>query len=136
LPGRSTVQTRITRGGHVHERHRKITPNEHGTPRGKLADAELHFAGGDLDGMKLIGFSVWKRRSGNGHTVTFPARQYAAAGARRTFALLRPILTLASQHASGILCSRRTQSTNGKRQTHPTRELVSDRTRPEQPDSN
>ena len=69
----------------------KITPNEHGNPRGKLADAELHFAGGDLDGMKLIGFSVWKRRSGNGHTVTFPARQYAAAGARRTFALLRPI---------------------------------------------
>ena len=39
----------------------------------------------------VIGFSVWKRRSGNGHTVTFPARQYAAAGARRTFALLRPI---------------------------------------------
>jgi hypothetical protein len=69
----------------------EITPNEHGNPRGKLADAELHFAGGDLDGMKLIGFSVWKRRSGHGHTVTFPARQYAAAGERRTFALLRPI---------------------------------------------
>jgi hypothetical protein len=69
----------------------KITPNEHGNPRGKLADAELHFTGGDLDGMKLIGFSVWKRRSGNGRTVTFPARQYTAADERRTFALLRPI---------------------------------------------
>jgi len=69
----------------------KITPNEHGNPRGKLADAELHFTGGDLDGMKLIGFSVWKRRDATGRTVTFPARQYTAAGERRTFAILRPI---------------------------------------------
>jgi hypothetical protein len=68
-----------------------ITPNEHGNPRSKLADAELHFAGGDLDGLKLVGFAVWKRRDGNGRTVTFPARQYAVAGERRTFALLRPI---------------------------------------------
>ena len=68
----------------------KITPNTAGHPLGKLADAELHFAGGDLDGLKLIGFSVWKRRDGNGRTVTFPA-QYTAAGERRTFALLRPI---------------------------------------------
>jgi hypothetical protein len=69
----------------------KITPNEHGNPRGKLAGAELHFAGGDLDGLKLIGFSIWKRRDAAGRTVTFPARQYTAAGERRTFALLRPI---------------------------------------------
>jgi hypothetical protein len=69
----------------------KITPNEHGNPRGKLADAELHFSGGDLDGMKLIGFTVWKRRDATGRTVTFPVRQYTAAGERRTFALLRPI---------------------------------------------
>ena len=26
----------------------KITPNDHGNPPGKLADAELHFAGGPL----------------------------------------------------------------------------------------
>jgi hypothetical protein len=69
----------------------KITPNEHGNPRSKLADAELHFSGGDLDGLKLIGFSVWKRRDATGRTVTFPARQYMVAGERRTFALLRPI---------------------------------------------
>lgn len=69
----------------------KITPNEHDNPRGKLADAELHFAGGDLDGLKLIGFSVWKRPDATGRTVTFPARQYTVAGERRTFALLRPI---------------------------------------------
>ena len=69
----------------------KITPNEHSNPRGKLADAELHFSGGDLDGLKLVGFAVWKRRDATGRTVTFPARQYTAAGERRTFALLRPI---------------------------------------------
>ena len=63
------------------------------TPPGKLADAELHFADGcPLDGLKLIGFSVWERRSGGGRNVTFPARQYAVNGERRSFALLRPIL--------------------------------------------
>ena len=69
----------------------KITPNEKQNPPGKLADAELHFTDGDLDGLKLIGFSVWERRTGNGRNVTFPARQYAVNGERRSFALLRPI---------------------------------------------
>jgi hypothetical protein len=27
-------------------------------PRAKLADAELHFTGGEFDGLKLIGFAV------------------------------------------------------------------------------
>jgi hypothetical protein len=69
----------------------KITPNDRGNPPGKLADAELHFIDGELDGLKLIGFSVWERRTGNGRNVTFPARQYAVNGERRSFALLRPI---------------------------------------------
>lgn len=43
-----------------------------------------------FDGLKLIGFSVWERRSGGGRNVTFPARQYSVNGERRTFALLRP----------------------------------------------
>src|SRR5213079_2298318 len=68
-----------------------ITPNDRGNPPGKLADAELHFTDGELDGLKLIGFSVWERRSGAGRNVTFPARQYAVNGERRSFALLRPI---------------------------------------------
>jgi hypothetical protein len=55
----------------------KITPNEKGNPPGKLADAKLHFIDGELDGLKLIGFGIWARRSGDGHNVTFPARQYA-----------------------------------------------------------
>jgi hypothetical protein len=77
----------------------KITPNDKGNPPGKLADVELHFAEGPLDGLKLIGFSVWERRSGGGRNVTFPARQYAVNGEKRSFALLRPIVDAAAQNA-------------------------------------
>jgi hypothetical protein len=75
----------------------KITPNDKGNPPGKLADAELHFSEGPLEGLKLIGFSVWERRGGNGRNVTFPARQYAVNGERRSFALLRPIVDTTAQ---------------------------------------
>ena len=54
----------------------KIVPNDKGNPQGKLADAELHFSDGVLEGLKLIGFAVWERRS---------------------FALLRPIADTAAQ---------------------------------------
>lgn len=69
----------------------KIVPNDKANPPGKLADAELHFTDGVLDGLKLIGFAVWERRSGSGRNVTFPARQYSVNGERRSFALLRPV---------------------------------------------
>ncbi len=75
----------------------KITPNDKGNPPGKLADAELHFSEGALDGLKLIGFSVWERRGGNGRNVTFPARQYSVNGERRSFALLRPVVDITAQ---------------------------------------
>jgi hypothetical protein len=70
----------------------KIVPNDAGNPPGKLADAELHFTEGPLDGLKLIGFAVWEKRTGTGRTVTFPARSYSVNGERRSFALLRPVL--------------------------------------------
>ena len=75
----------------------KITPNDKGTPPGKLADAELHFTEGPLQGLKLIGFGIWERRTGNGRNVTFPARQYSVNGERRSFALLRPIVDADAQ---------------------------------------
>ena len=75
----------------------KITPNDKGNPPGKLADAELHFSEGPLDGLKLIGFGIWERRGGNGRNVTFPARQYSVNGERRSFALLRPIIDVTAQ---------------------------------------
>jgi hypothetical protein len=75
----------------------KISPNDKGNPAGKLADAELHFSDGPLEGLKLIGFSIWERRGGNGRNVTFPARSYVVNGDRRSFALLRPIVDTTAQ---------------------------------------
>jgi hypothetical protein len=74
----------------------RFSPNDKGTPAGKLADAELHFNGGPLDGLKLVGFGIWERRNG-GRNVTFPAKQYSVNGERRSYALLRPIVDAASQ---------------------------------------
>ena len=83
-PRGSTEDTRMT--------VKIVAANEQASPAGKLADAELHFVEGTLDGLKLIGFSVWERRSPSGRrNVTFPARTYTVNGERRSFALLRPI---------------------------------------------
>ena len=68
----------------------RIEPYEKSSPPGKLADAEIHFTDGAFEGLKLIGFAIWERRSGGGRSVTFPARQYTVNGERRSFALLRP----------------------------------------------
>ena len=76
----------------------RIEPNEKGNPPTKLADAELHFNGGELDGLKLIGFAIWERTRGSGRNVTFPARQYSVNGERRSFALLRPIADVSAQN--------------------------------------
>jgi hypothetical protein len=76
----------------------RITPNDKGNPPGKLADAELHFTDGPLEGLKLIGFAVWERRGASGgRNVTFPARQYSVNGERRSYALLRPIVDSTAQ---------------------------------------
>ena len=75
----------------------RIQPNDRGNTPGKLADAELHFTDGPLEGLKLIGFSIWERRGGTGRNVTFPARQYSVNGERRSFALLRPSADTSSQ---------------------------------------
>jgi hypothetical protein len=75
----------------------KIQPNDKGNPAGKIAEAELHFTAGPLEGLKLIGFGIWETRGGGRRNVTFPARQYAVNGERRSFALLRPIVDTAAQ---------------------------------------
>ena len=85
----------------------KIIANDRGNPPGKLADAELHFQTTDaligednaLAGLKLIGFSIWERRTGTGRNVPFPARQYSVNGERRSFALLRPITDTTAQES-------------------------------------
>ena len=55
----------------------------------KLADVGPHFTGGELDGLKLIGFAIWERRDGKGRNITFPARQFTVGGDRRSFSLSR-----------------------------------------------
>jgi hypothetical protein len=69
----------------------KIMPNDKGMPSGKLADAELHFTEGEMEGLRLLGFAVWERRTGVGRNVTFPSRTYSVGGERRSFSLLRPV---------------------------------------------
>ncbi len=76
----------------------KFTLNDAGNPPGKLADAELHFAGGPLEGMRLIGFAIWERKGSGGRNVTFPARQYSVNGERRSYALLRPTVDHTAQN--------------------------------------
>lgn len=77
----------------------KITPNDKGSPPGKLADAELHFTDGPLEGLKLIGFGIWEARGGGpNRNVTFPARQYTVNGDRRSFTLLRPLVDMSAQN--------------------------------------
>ena len=69
----------------------KIVRNEKGSPSGKLADAEVIFeaASGPFNGLKLLGFAIWERQTGE-RNVTFPSRAYSVNGERRNFALLRP----------------------------------------------
>ena len=69
----------------------KVVPNDRSVPAGKLAYVELNFAGGELDGLKLVGFAVWAQRDGRGKNITFPARQFTVHGERRHYSLLRPV---------------------------------------------
>jgi hypothetical protein len=83
-----TVNVAATGGGGAMKMRIKIE-TARGNKVGKLADVELHFEDGLLEGLKLIGFTVWRSRDG-GVNVTYPARQYSVNGERRSFALLRP----------------------------------------------
>ena len=67
-----------------------IVPHEGSGPQGKLADAELVFTEGPLEGLKLIGFTVWEGRQSKPN-ITFPARQYSVNRERRSFSLLRAV---------------------------------------------
>ncbi len=67
----------------------KILRRDVGAPAGKLADAELHFSGGELDGLKLIGFAIWQGRGQP--VVSFPDRRFTIDGHHRRFLLLRAI---------------------------------------------
>jgi hypothetical protein len=69
----------------------KFAPNDTGSPVGKLADAELHFAEGSLDEMKLTGFAIWETATAGQRVITFPARTYSVHPKRISVSLLQPI---------------------------------------------
>jgi hypothetical protein len=76
----------------------KILKVDHPSAPGKLADAEIHFTGGELDGLKLVGFAVWQKRDGKGQNVSFPSRQFTVHGERRSFSLLRAVTDPVAQN--------------------------------------
>ena len=58
-------------------------------PERLITEAELVFdEGGPLEGMKLVGFCVWKGPEGELY-VTFPSRAFGAGNERRYFDYLR-----------------------------------------------
>ena len=56
---------------------------------GKLADAENHLTGGELDGLKLVGFAVRKSRDGRGQNISGPSRHFTIGGDKRSFSFVR-----------------------------------------------
>jgi hypothetical protein len=65
----------------------QFTPKDNGPDR-LVAEAELLFDDGLLEGMKLVGFSLWKSPEGEIY-VTFPSRAFGAGADRRYFDFLR-----------------------------------------------
>ena len=60
-----------------------------GGPERLVCDAEIVFdEPGPLEGMKLVGFSLWRTPEGE-VSVTFPARAFGAGSDRRFFDYLR-----------------------------------------------
>ena len=98
----------------------KILKTNGHSAAGKLADAEIHFTGGELDGLKLVGFAVWQRRDGKGQNVSFPSRQFTVQGDRRSFSLLRWIAKRDAQDRleAVVLEAYRHHYTNGNRNSN------------------
>ena len=61
-----------------------------GGPERLVCDAEIHFRGDHLDGLKLVGFSLWRSAEGDVF-VSFPSRPFGSGGERRYFDLVRSI---------------------------------------------
>lgn len=57
-------------------------------PERLVCEAEIIFGDGPLQGMKLVGFSLWRSPEGETY-VTFPSRAFGAGSERRFFDYLR-----------------------------------------------
>ena len=65
----------------------QFVPRENG-PERLVTEAEIHFEEGELAGMRLVGFSLWRSPEGEVY-VTFPSRAFGAGNERRYFDYLR-----------------------------------------------
>lgn len=69
----------------------RVLRNERGVPSHKLADVELVFEAGPLEGLKLVGMAVWETRESPGDvSITFPARSFQGEGGIRYYNFIRP----------------------------------------------
>jgi len=59
-------------------------------PERLVCDAEVIFDSGPLEGMKLVGFSLWRSAEGEVF-VSLPARAFGGGSERRYFDLLRSV---------------------------------------------
>ena len=77
----------------------------------RLAEGQLVFKGGPLDGCNLVGFTIWQNRNGNGENVTFPARSYTnGKGDKRSFSFVQGDAASLSQLRQVVLEAYRTAS--------------------------
>jgi hypothetical protein len=68
---------------------------------GKLADAEIHFTGGELDGSSLLALPSGRNATAAARTSAFPSRQFTVQGERRSLSLLRRIAKRNAQEGFG-----------------------------------
>ncbi len=59
-------------------------------PERLICEAEIVFETGELSGMRLVGFSVWRSPDGSAF-VTFPSRAFGAGNDRKYFDYLRSV---------------------------------------------
>jgi hypothetical protein len=67
----------------------RLTRPDREPPEGWLADADLVFESGDLEGLSLVGFNL-QRTTANQIEVGFPKRVYSVGRAKRDYTFLRP----------------------------------------------
>jgi len=61
----------------------------HEDPNGRLADIELFFEHGLLEGLKLTGISIWEHKDKGYRYVLLPSRKYRADDGYRYYNYLR-----------------------------------------------
>jgi hypothetical protein len=75
----------------VTEEKVEIVPPQPRSPAWKLAEAEISFEGGLLDGVKLTGFTIAEGRDGK-LRLTMPQKEYMKGGQKQYWDFIQPVL--------------------------------------------